>query len=93
MQSNPILDLNALNDIENKIRNNSESIDDLQKLNFFMSNYDSEYLNSKIKEFNLYSFEGYLEERKKPFDKQNPNLSFMVGNFLGAISYLKKSIL
>jgi len=89
---NPKLDLDVLRNIENKIRENREDVEDLKLLNHFISSVDKDYINLKMKENNIHSFEEYISERKKPYSQQNPNLSIFVGNLLAIISFLKTSL-
>ncbi len=89
---NPKISLDLLNNIESKIKDSKETPEDLELLNYFISSVEKDYIISKMRDNGINSYESYLSERKKTYDKQNSNIPFIVGYLMAVISHLKKSI-
>jgi len=91
---NPKLDIESLSLLKNKIEMNEAKVQDYENLDYFLSSIGNpNYFLNRLKEFNIYSYEEFILERKKPFDKRNRVVDgVLFGTALGSISVLERYV-
>lgn len=81
--------------LQKKIESNKATTEEYKSLDFFIkSTVDiPNYVLNSLAEFNLYSYQEYIDERKKDFSPLKSKLEGQVlGRITGAISALKATL-
>src|SRR5258708_5734582 len=80
--------------LQKKIENNKAIVDEYKSLDDFIESTTgiSNYILNPLKELDIYSFQDYIDERKKDFSPLKAKLEGQIlGRIIGAISALKRA--
>ncbi len=93
-EENPKLEKSFLSLLTKKIMLNSATVEDYRKLDYFLSTFiGKDFILSKLREYDIFSYEEYILERSKPIALKNRAVDgAILGSILGSISVLEKII-
>jgi len=88
---NPVLSLKVINDIENRINNNSASEKDFEDIDFLISSIGGEtnYIKTILLQSGVKDFKEFIYLRTLNSDSKRLQISKIEGALRGAISFLK----
>ena len=88
---NPILSLKNLNDLQEKVVNNTASVSDYEEIDFFISAIggDKDYIKKSIIDNGFSDIEQYLKAKRENTDGKKVQIGIVYGTCLGALDFLK----
>jgi|GEM_PF-5413043 len=88
---NPILSLKNLNDLEDKVNNNTAIVQDYEEIDFFISAVggNKDYIKNTVIQNGFNDFYQYIKIRNENPEGKKVQLGIISGTILGAIAFLK----
>ena len=83
---------NFLVQLEERLLNNTQTVDDLKNLNDFLVVVEPDYLLNTMRSRGFHSYESFISQRRLG-NAGNQYVDLIVGNILGMISFLRREYL
>jgi hypothetical protein len=88
---NPILSLKNLNDLQDKVVNNTATVSDYEEIDFFISAIggNKDYIKNSIIDNGFSDIEQYIKTKKENTEGKKVQIGIVYGTSLGALDFLK----